>query len=76
MSVGDTGGGETTADSIQKEDAVSGIQVTPTAFVFVRVVAAVVVVVALPAARHAAVVLAPELVRLTRPLSCAHPRKS
>lgn len=45
-------------------------KVTPTAFVFVRVVAAVVVVVALPAAGHAAVVLTSELVRLARPLSC------
>lgn len=44
--------------------------VTPTAFVFVRVVAAVVVVVALPAAGHAAVVLASELVRLACPLGC------
>lgn len=45
---------------------------TPTALVLVGVVPAVVVVVALPAARHAAVVLAAELVRLTRPLSCTH----
>lgn len=43
---------------------------TPTAFVLVRVVAAVVVVVALPAAGYAAVVLASELVRLARPLGC------
>lgn len=43
---------------------------TPTAFVFVGVVAAVVVVVALPAAGHAAVVLTAELVRLARPLGC------
>lgn len=47
---------------------------TPTAFVFVRVVAAVVVVVALPAAGHAAVVPTPELVRLACPLSCVDKR--
>ena len=46
----------------------------PTALVFVRVVSAVVVVVALPAARHTAIVLAAELVRLARPLSCTHQR--
>lgn len=51
-------------------DASPTAKVTPTAFVFVRVVAAVVVVVALPAAGHAAVVLTSELVRLARPLSC------
>lgn len=38
-------------------------------FLFVRVVPAVVVIVALPSARDAAVVPASELVRLTRPLS-------
>lgn len=51
-------------------DASPTAKVTPTTFVFVRVVAAVVVVVALPAAGHAAVVLTSELVRLARPLSC------
>ena len=39
-----------------------------TAFVLVRVVPTVVVVVTLPAARDTAVVLTPELVRLARPL--------
>lgn len=41
---------------------------TRTAVVFIRVIAAVVVIVALPAAGYAAVVLAPELIRLTCPL--------
>lgn len=67
MSVSDTGRGETTAEG-QDEGCVP--LVTPTAFVFVRVVAAVVVVVALPAAGHAAVVLTSELVRLACPLGC------
>lgn len=47
-----------------------GLKVTPTTFLFVRVVPAVVVIVALPAARHTAVVLTSKLVWFTRPLSC------
>ncbi len=76
MSVSDTGqGGTTNVDSGQLEDAVFKLNVTPTALVFVRVVPTVVVVVTLPAARHAAVVLASELVWLTRPLGCTNQDK-
>lgn len=75
MSVRDTGRGETTVDVIHHEGIVSELNVTPTALVFIRVVPAVVVVVALPATWHAAVVLTSKLVRLTRPLSCTNYRK-
>jgi len=47
-----------------------GSKAARTAALFIRIVPAVIVVVALPAARHAAVVLAAELVRLTGALVC------
>lgn len=75
MSARDTGRGGATVDVIHHEGIVSELNVTPTALVFVRVVPAVVVVVALPATWHAAVVLTSKLVRLTCPLSCTNYRK-
>lgn len=75
VSVSDTGRGETTVDRIPYEVIVSVLKVTPTTFVFIRVVPTVVVVVTLPAARHTAVVLTSKLVRLTCPLSCTNHRK-
>ena len=74
MSVSDTRRGEITdVDSVQYE--VSRLKVRPTTLVFIRVVATVVIVVTLPAARYTAVVLTSELVRFTRPLSCTNHRK-
>lgn len=61
----DSGQGKMTYGNI-----VSELKVTPTAVVFIRIVPTVIVVVTLPAARHAAVVLTSELVRLTCPLRC------
>lgn len=75
MSVSETGRGET-GDGIEHERVAPYLPATRTTLVFVRVVAAVVVVVALPAAWNAAVVLASELVRLTGPLRCTSHRQS
>jgi len=71
MSVSDTGQGEITGTSSTRyKGGVPKLKVTPTALVFIRVVPTVVVVVTLPAAWYAAVVLTPELVWLTCPFSC------
>lgn len=65
MSVNDSGQGQMTYGG-----TVSELRAILTAVVFIRVVPAVIVIVALPAARHTAVVLTSELVWLTRPLRC------